>query len=185
MHPEPEQQDPDHDLAARIRRGDPAALQRLVDAKLPRIFGFARRMLGDAGDAEDVAQETLLRTWQRAPDREPGGPPLDAWMHTVAMNLCRDRLRRRRETYLEVVPDLPEEGPGPVARLEAASDADRVQAAIARLPARQREAVILCHFQEISNIRAAEMMEISVEALESLLSRGRRALRALLADLMA
>lgn len=62
MHPEPEQQDPDHDLAARIRRGDPAALQRLVDAKLPRIFGFARRMLGDAGDAEDVAQETLLRT---------------------------------------------------------------------------------------------------------------------------
>jgi RNA polymerase sigma factor (sigma-70 family) len=82
------------------------------------------------------------------------------------------------------VPDLPEEGPGPVARLEAASDADRVQAAIARLPARQREAVVLCHFQEISNIRAAEMMEISVEALESLLSRGRRALRALLADLM-
>ena len=185
MHPEPEPQDPDQDLAARIRRGEPAALQRLVEAKLPRIFAFARRMLGDAGDAEDVAQETLLRTWRRAPDREPGGPPLDAWMHAVALNLCRDRLRRRRETYLEAVPDLPEDAPGPQSRLEAASDAERVQAALVRLPARQREALILCHFQEISNIRAAEMMGISVEAMESLLSRGRRTLRGLLADLKA
>lgn len=173
--------DAELDLAARIRVGDPEAMRVLLDRKLPRIFAFARRILGDSGDAEDVAQETLVRTWQRAPDREPGGPGLDAWMHKVALNLCLDRLRRRRETFLEVLPDLPDEGAGPAANLEAAADAQSVQAALLRLPPRQRQAIVLCHFQEISNIEAAEMMEISVEALESLLSRARRSLRALLA----
>lgn len=157
-------------------------MQWLIDAKLPRIYGFARRLLGDSGDAEDVAQETLLRTWRRAPDREPGGPTLDAWMHKVALNLCLDRLRRRRETFLEVLPEIADESAGPAAQFEAATDAASVQAALLRLPPRQRQAIVLCHFQEISNIEAAEMLEISVEALESLLSRARRSLRVLLAD---
>ncbi|WP_303713213.1 sigma factor-like helix-turn-helix DNA-binding protein, partial [Brevundimonas naejangsanensis] len=59
----------------------------------------------------------------------------------------------------------------------------QVQAALSRLPPRQREAIVLCHYQELGNIEAAALMEISVEALESLLSRGRRALRAALADI--
>jgi RNA polymerase sigma-70 factor (ECF subfamily) len=65
----------------------------------------------------------------------------------------------------------------------AAETGLRVGQALSRLPDRQREAVVLCHYQEMSNIEAAALMEISVEALESLLSRGRRALRQSLSDL--
>jgi len=137
--------DAELDLAARIRVGDPQAMRVLLDRKLPRIFFFARRILGDSGDVEDVAQETLVRTWQRAPDREPGGPGLDAWMHKVALNLCLDRLRRRRETFLEVLPDLPDEGAGPAANLEAIESRNtkrKVQfsalSSIARLARRRR-----------------------------------------------
>jgi RNA polymerase sigma-70 factor (ECF subfamily) len=101
----------------------------------------------------------------------------------VALNLCYDRLRRRREIPTETPPDRPDEGPAPDRGLLAAETGMRVDAALKRLPERQREAVVLCHYQELSNIEAAALMEISVEALESLLSRGRRALRLALADM--
>ena len=101
----------------------------------------------------------------------------------MALNLCYDRLRRRREIATEAPPDRPDEGPAPDRGLLAAETGLRVDAAMRRLPDRQREAVVLCHYQEMTNIDAASAMEISVEALESLLSRGRRALRGALADL--
>jgi len=101
----------------------------------------------------------------------------------VALNLCYDRLRRRRESTVAVMPDRPDEGPGPDRGLYAADVERRVAAAMQALPERQREAIVLCHYQEISNIEAAELMGVSVDALESLLARGRRALRATLADL--
>ena len=75
-------------------------------------------------------------------------------------------------------------GPSPDRGLEAKDVGDRVAAAMAVLPPRQREALVLCHYQEMGNIEAAAALGISVEALESLLSRGRRALRAALADLV-
>ena len=81
-------------------------------------------------------------------------------------------------------PDRPDEGPAPDRGLLAAETGARVTAALKRLPDRQREAIVLCHYQEMTNIEAAALMEISVEALESLLSRGRRALRQALSDLV-
>lgn len=82
--------DPDEDLVRRVGQGDPAASQALVALKLPRIHALAQRMLGDATEAEDVAQETLLRAWRQAPKWAPGRARFDTWLHRVALNLCYD-----------------------------------------------------------------------------------------------
>ncbi len=175
--------DPDEELIARVGRGEPAAVQAFVARKLPRITALARRMLGDPAEAEDVAQETFLRAWKEASRWRPGKARFDTWMHRVALNLCYDRLRRRREQPMATPPEQTDPSPAADRGLIAADLGRRVEAALMALPDRQREAVVLCHYQELGNIEAAGLMGVSVEALESLLGRGRRALRGALADL--
>jgi RNA polymerase sigma-70 factor (ECF subfamily) len=177
--------DPDGDLVARAGRGDQGATQALMSRKLPRMLGLAQRMLGDAAEAEDVAQEVFLRVWREAPRWTPGAARFDTWMHRVALNLCYDRLRRKRLVPMAEPPEQVDIGPAPDRGLMASDIGRRVQQAMMALPERQREAVALCHYQELGNIEAARIMEVSIEALESLLSRGRRALRAALADLQS
>lgn len=175
--------DPDEDLVRRVGQGDPAAIQALVARKLPRMLALAHRMLGDPAEAEDVAQEAMLRAWRQAPRWTPGQAKFDTWLHRVGLNLCYDRLRKRREIATDTLPERVDEGPAPDRGLLAAATGTRVEAALASLPDRQREAIVLCHYQELTNIEAAALMTISVDALESLLSRGRRALRLALADI--
>ncbi len=175
--------DPDEELISRVGRGDAAAIQAMVARKLPRMLALARRMLGDAVEAEDVAQEAMLRAWRQAPKWTPGKARFDTWLHRVALNLCYDVLRRRRDIPAATLPERVDEGPAPDQGLLSAEAGVRVEQALTRLPDRQREAIVLCHYQELTNIEAAGLMEISVEALESLLARGRRALRVSLADL--
>ncbi|WP_292083418.1 MULTISPECIES: RNA polymerase sigma factor [unclassified Brevundimonas] len=175
--------DPDEELVRRVGQGDPAAIQAMVARKLPRMLTLAQRMLGDAAEAEDVAQEAMLRAWRQAPRWTPGQAKFDTWLHRVGLNLCYDRLRRRREIATDTPPDRPDDGPAPDRGLLALETGARVEAALAKLPERQREAIVLCHYQELGNIEAAGLMNVSVEALESLLSRGRRALRTALADM--
>jgi len=176
--------DPDEALLARVGQGDPAAVRTLVARKLPRLLSLAARVLGESAEAEDVAQETFVRAWKQAPSWRPGGARFDTWLHRVALNLCYDRLRRRRETLMGSPPDRPDEGPAPDRGLEAADVGRRVARAMQGLPDRQREAIVLCHYQELGAAEASRLMGVSIEALESLLSRGRRALRAALGDLV-
>ena len=175
--------DPDDELVRRAGQGDAAAVQALVARKLRRVLALAERMLGDAAEAEDVAQETFLRVWRNAARWRPGVARFDTWLHRVTLNLCYDRLRRRREHLMAEPPDTPDPGPAPDRGLLAADVGVRVGRALQALPVRQREAIVLCHYQELGNIEAAGLMGVSVEALESLLSRGRRTLKSALADL--
>lgn len=175
--------DPDLDLVVRAGQGDQAAVQALVARKLPRVLTLAVRMLGDRSEAEDVSQEAFLRAWRQAPRWKAGGARFDTWLHAVTLNLCRDRLRRRRETPVDVVPDRPDPAAGAEERLEAEARARRVSEALQALPERQREAMVLHTWQELSNAEAAEVMGVGVEAMESLLARARRGLRQALADL--
>ncbi|USI74716.1 RNA polymerase sigma factor [Sphingomonas morindae] len=170
--------DPDAGLVARVGRGDAQAARQLVSAKLPRLLALARRLLGDAAEAEDVAQETLLRAWRQAAAWRPGAARFDTWLHQVTLNLCRDRLRRRRMASPPALPEIADPAPPADRAIEEAARGRAVADAIAALPDRQREAILLVHYQDLGNIAAAAAMAISVEALESLLARGRRSLRA-------
>jgi RNA polymerase sigma-70 factor (ECF subfamily) len=167
------ERDPDADLLARVGEQDPSAIRTLVSRKLPRL-------LGDRMEAEDVAQEAFVRVWKQAPRWKEGEARFDTWLHRVALNLCYDRLRKNHEDPLADLPDQIDPNNLPDAQLEARDRDQQVRQALAALPARQREALVLNYYQELSNIDAAALMGISVDALESLLARARRNLRALL-----
>jgi RNA polymerase sigma-70 factor (ECF subfamily) len=170
----------DEALMLRVGRGDAAACRTLVERHLPRMVAFARRLLGNQSDAEDVAQEVFLRLWSRAADWRPEAK-LSTWMHRVALNLCRDRMRRVAPPPLEEAPEPADPAPSATDGVRRAELAERVERALTGLPERQRAALALCHYQGLSNTEAAEVLGVRVAALESLLSRGRRALRTALA----
>ncbi len=174
--------DPDELLLMRIGRGDMAAVSAFVTRKMPKLLSLARRMLGDPAEAEDVAQETLVRTWKQAANWVPGKARIDTWMHRVALNLCYDRLRRRRDSVSSDEVEIADSRETALGLIEQAQTAQRLQGAIAALPERQRTAITLTYYQELSNIDSAALMEVSVEALESLLARARRNLRDAMKD---
>ena len=166
--------DPDAELIKAVAAGEPKAMQALVARKLPRFLALAMRMLGDRAEAEDVAQETFLRFWRHAGRFLAREARFDTWAHRIALNLCYDRLRRRREHSVADPPDIAD--PTPLPDADADGTARRGERALQALAPRQREAIILVYYQEMSNRQAAELMAVSIEALESLLARGRRAL---------
>jgi RNA polymerase sigma-70 factor (ECF subfamily) len=178
----PATRDPDAELLAAAARGDGDAFARLVDRHLPRLHGLAFRALGVRAEAEDVTQETLLRAWRQLPTWKPGDAQFSTWLQRVALNLVNDRLRARREQVPVDEVALESGGPGPE-QLESQRQREaRVRVALQQLPERQRDAMLLCHFEGLGNIEAAAALEVSVDALESLLARARRGLRALLLD---
>ncbi|WP_323762918.1 RNA polymerase sigma factor [Maricaulis sp.] len=167
-------------LMTRIGAGDRDAARELMAANMSRIIGLARRTLGDPMEAEDVAQETFLRVWNAAGRWQSGQARVSSWVCRIALNLCYDRLRKRREVLTDTLPDRADDAPGQDVRMERSESGSRVASAVRALPDRQRQALELVHFQELSNIEAAAIMSVSVDALESLLARGRRKLKTVL-----
>lgn len=167
------------ELLARFAQGDLRAAQALTDLLAPRLLRFATRMLGDRAEAEDVTQDTMLRLWRIAPDWDAGHAKPSTWAFRVARNLCTDRLRRRKPMVPDM-PDLPDGAASGDARLMQAARARALDAALAQLPERQREAVILRHIEGLSNPEIAAILMVGVEAVESLSARGKRRLTAIL-----
>ena len=167
-------------LLARFAAGDRRAAEALTDLIAPRILRFAARMLGDRAEAEDVTQEAMLRLWRVAPDWQDGAAQPATWVYRVASNLCTDRLRRRRKT-LDEMPDLPDMSLSQHAQMMQTARVQALESALARLPERQRQAVILRHLEGLSNPEIAAIMMLGVEAVESLTARGKRNLSAILA----
>ena len=174
--------DPDGELVRRVGEGDPHAIETLVARKLQRMTALAQRLLGDRTEAEDVVQELFLRVWRSAANWRPGAAKFDTWMHRVAYNLCTDRLRKRREVALPETWDAPDPQPLADAGITAEQQSDAVGRALASLAPRQREAIVLTYYQELPNREAAALMGIGVDALESLLARGRHGLKARLGE---
>ena len=165
-----------------LRQGDSAAFRRLVERHLPVVVATARRMLRDEAEAEDVAQETMLRLWRQATSLEIGPSGVGAWLRRVATNLSIDRIRAARR--LDVTDEVPEqaEEASQLTGLTAGELGGRVEAALKALPERQRLALALFHFEGLSQIEVGQKLGVSDEAVESLLARARRALKVSLAD---
>ena len=167
----------DEALLRRFAQGDRAAARALTLRLTPKVMGHAYRLLGQREEAEDIAQEAMLRLWRIAPEWREGEARVTTWLYRVVANLCTDRLRRRgRITPLDTVPDPPDDRGGPAQDMQSRARADALQNALNALPERQRQAVVLRHIEEIGNPEIAEIMGISVEAVESLTARGKRAL---------
>ncbi|APE45460.1 RNA polymerase subunit sigma [Sulfitobacter alexandrii] len=169
-------------LLARYAAGDAAAARLLTARLTPRLYAHAYRVLGEGAEAEDVTQEALLRLWKIAPEWRPGEARVATWCYRVVANLCMDRLRRRRAVPLEAVAEPEDPRPDVADRMQQRARTDALQAALQSLPDRQRQAVVLRHIEGLSNPEIAEILEIGVEAVESLTARGKRGLAAALAD---
>ena len=129
-----------------------------------------------------MVQEAMLRVWTNAPRWQPLAA-LKTWLTRVVVNLCLDRKRRPQPVELEAAGEMADSGESGFELVQHSEQGKRVAAAMAKLPERQRAALALCYYEEMGNIEAAKALDISVGALESLLVRGRRALRDSLGDL--
>ena len=167
----------DDALMPRVAARDVVAFRMLIDAYATRAHRIAWRMLGDGTEAEDIAQEAMLRLWSGAATWKAGGAGVSAWIARVAMNMCLDRLRRRKFSSDEDAPDRADPAAGADEMIDEERLRQRTVAAIAALPERQRAAIILTYYEEQSNIMAAQTLDMNIKAFESLLLRARHALR--------
>ena len=171
----------ERDQIARAAAGDRQAQAALVNRHMPVVWRVAFRMLKDRQEAEDVTQETFLRAWKMLPEWEDRAK-FSTWACTVAINLCRDRLKKKKPVLMDELPEQTDTSLRPEQALSQKQASSRITALVDALPERQREALTLCAFEGLGNIEAADVMGVSVEALESLLARARRKLRQELAS---
>ena len=188
-------------LVKLVARKNQTAFKKLLNMHLSGINRYTVRMIGNTANAEDITQEVFLRLWTRADSYKPEASKLSTWLHNIAHNLCIDYFRKNNrfiqdsseiyETeenlHLASVSGRPHGiatsgSDEPEHELAKKTRDNDVKKALMTLPERQRSAIIICHYQGVSNKDAAHIMEVSVDALESLLSRGRLKLRKLLTE---
>lgn len=170
----------DDALMQAVAAGDQRAFQVLMRRHLGKTVRLAARMLGSDGLADDVAQEAFVRVWKHAPNwlsGEKAGAKFTTWLYRIVLNLVIDEKRKNRFTSIDVLAEVADDAVGAHALMESREQAARVRAAMQELPERQRAALLLCFFEGYSNKEAADILDISVKALESLLVRSRKFLR--------
>jgi RNA polymerase sigma-70 factor, ECF subfamily len=175
----------DLEAIRRVLAGDEDAFRRLVDKYGDSIFNLAYRMTGNAMDAEDVAQDAFLQAYARLADFRVGAR-FHPWLYTIALNLCRNHLRRRG--LLKWVPllarrdsghpdiDVPERRPDPERTLLDREADDRLQAAVDALPLKYREVFLLRQSQELSYEEIAQITGLPLGTVEVRLFRARKKL---------
>ena len=186
--------EPDVQLMLRVQRDEPGALAELVAQYWSRVFGRFLRHLGDRQEAEDLAQDVFLRIFRNRHRYQPKAS-FATWLfhiaHNVASNAVRDR--KRRKEYQVANPDpnqsgvlsieqmaIASTGAMPIRKLDKTERADMVRLAVESLNDRQREALLLSKFEGLCYQDIADTMELSVQAVKSLLSRARVNLKVLL-----
>jgi RNA polymerase sigma-70 factor, ECF subfamily len=156
--------------------GSHAAFSEIVSRHFQPVYRLVWRMTGGAADSEDLAQDAFVKLWKN-PAQLREGAALRGWLMRVASNAVIDASRKPRNSALDGLPEPPDPQARTDAGLDRAEAARLIDARIAALPERQRLALSLVYFEGLSNNEAAAVMEASVEAVESLLSRARRSLK--------
>ncbi len=168
----------DDALLVLYANGDPTAARVLTGRLAPVVMAHAYRLTGNRAEAEDVTQEALLRLWKIAPEWRQGEAKVTTWLYRVTANLVTDGLRRRRggSVDLDAIPEPEDDRPGADQVMQERARMDALNAALMTLPDRQRQAVVLRHIEGLTNPEIAEIMDLGVEAVESLTARGKRGL---------
>ncbi len=163
---------------AEVAAANRAAFAVLARRHLRASIGLARRIIGNAHDAEEIVQDCFLQVWRHAPDWRGDEARFSTWLYRIIVNRSISYGRKRRFAPLDEALDVPCPQPDACAEAEARELAAQADTAIAALPERQRAALGLCYYQGLSCAEAAEVLQVSVSAMESLLVRARRVLRA-------
>jgi len=172
---------PDDLLMARVAGGDRVAFDALARRHAGAIVKLATHILGNRAEADDVAQDALLRVWTNAPRWKPVAR-FRTWLTRIVVNLCLDRKRRGLWLPLESAGDVVDPKPDAAAQHETNDSERRLALAIANLPVRQRAAIALTYNDGLSNAETADILDTSVSAVETLLSRAKASLRNALGD---
>jgi len=191
VHAEPQQagdtgaEDTDAVLMARIATGDARAFDRLVRRHLKRAYNVAYGMVYNSADAQDVAQDAMMRVWMYAPTWRAGESAVTTWLHRIVVNCCYDFLRKkaRQPQGGELSADIEDMTARTEHNYAETEQKKRLRAMLRSLPERQRMAVTLCYLEDMSNADAAAVMGVHIKALEGLLVRARKALKPMLASL--
>jgi len=187
---------PERELVASCRAGDPAAFARLVQRHEGMVYGLAARLLGDAEEARDVAQEVFLQVY-RMLDRFEGRSSLKTWVYRIAVNQCHNRRRfwrRRRRDREEALEEgllaaratggRPEREPGPYEEALRRERAERVQAALLQLSFEHRSVLVLREVEGLTCEEVAAALGVPEGTVKSRLSRAREAMRVRLQGLV-
>lgn len=179
---------PDGELAARAAQGDEQAFSTLMQRHKGGLYGFVRRYVGEADASLDVVQDTFFSAW-KAISRFDGRRPFGVWLRAIALNKCRDRARRqavRRLVFSQRQSDSSEAqgqsdpAPNAEAALAASEQRRRLEAAIARLPAKLKEPLLLTYFEGLPQQQAADILGVTAKTIETRVYRARQKLAELL-----
>jgi RNA polymerase sigma-70 factor (ECF subfamily) len=165
------------DLASRVIHKDRTAYAMLVQRHLGRTISIAQRIVLRRAEAEDIAQDVFLKFWQQPELFHPEKAKFTTWLYRVTLNRALDVVRKVRTTALDPGFDAPDPALSAHQQLEQAQKLQALATALAALPERQRAALVLSYQTEMTDIEAAGSLGITVGAYESLLVRGRKALR--------
>jgi len=171
----------DDDLIRMYRDGDAEAFDTLFDRHRAPVYNFARLMLGDSDGAEDVLQEAFMRVARTAESYQPRGL-FRAWLMRIVRNLCLNQIQSRRvhrrvvaERGLDIIEPASRE-PSPPERLERDERMGRLRGLIAKLPERQREAIVLYAFEQMSYREIGEVLDVPINTVKTLIHRARATL---------
>jgi RNA polymerase sigma-70 factor (ECF subfamily) len=162
------------------RQGDKAAFGKLIEAYQTPVFNLAYRMLNNAREAEEAAQEAFIRAYTRLDSYDPSRK-FSTWLLSITSNYCIDLIRKRRALLLSIDEPLPphpalmaDGNERPEAQMMISEQQEMVQSLLAELPEEYREAVVLRYWYDLSYEEIAEMMDTTVSAIKSRLFRARR-----------
>ena len=170
----------DNDLLLLFANGDAGAARILTSRLMPTIFRHAYHRIYNQADAEDITQEAFMRLWKISPNWQQQQVQVSSWLYRVTENLCIDRLRKKKTSYnIEALDnELEDNRPTADTMIQEKERLNALNEALATLPERQALAIRLRHINGLSNIEIAEIMRLSDKAVQSLLARGKRALKA-------
>jgi RNA polymerase sigma-70 factor, ECF subfamily len=173
----------DEELMLAVRAGDLAAFEHLVVRHQSSAWNAAYRFLGDAAEAEDLAQEAFLKILDAAPRYQPTAK-FRTYLYRVVTRLCLDSVQKKKPFYTENVPNLPDDGLSPLDVLSTEEMGRRIREALDQLPPKQRMTIILRYYEGLGYAEIASAMETTAKAVERLLARARSALEIILGKLI-